>query len=57
MGEPWVLFSQMIVFFSQLNFPFTPEAGSVLPVVAQGSLTRAQWLNSKDVVFRPSWVS
>lgn len=51
-GGPWVLFSQMIVFFSHLNFLFTPEAGSALTVVAQGSLTRAQQLNSKDVIFK-----
>lgn len=43
--------------FSQLNFPSPPEARSALPMVAQGSLTRAQLFNSKDVAFRTSWVS
>lgn len=41
MGVPWVFFPQIIMFFSQLNFPFTSEV-SALPVVAQGSLTKAQ---------------
>lgn len=54
---PRVLFSQMIVFFSQLNFPFTLEARNALAVVAQGLFARAQQLNSKDVVFRTSLVS